>query len=57
MAMLTFLLLNGLEPIASERAYYEVMMAVATGAMSKGQLADWLHTAVSGTPPALEEPT
>jgi len=51
MAMLTFLKLNGLEPIATESDYYAVMMAVASGNMSKEQLADWLQTAVNGTPP------
>ncbi len=44
MAMLTFLKLNGLEPTATEMAYYEVMMAVANREMSKEQLADWLRT-------------
>ncbi len=51
MAMFTFLHLNELEPIASESDYYVTMMAVATGNMSKDQLADWLRTAVNGTPP------
>ncbi len=51
MAMFTFLKLNGLEPIATEFDYYAVMMAVASGIMSKEQLADWLQTAVKGTPP------
>jgi death on curing protein len=51
MAMLTFLKLNGLEPTAFEHDYYEAIMAVATGAMNKAQLADWLRTAVSGAPP------
>lgn len=51
MAMLTFLQLNGLEPTAAESDYYVTMMAVATGQMSKEQLAVWLQTAVSGTPP------
>ena len=54
MATFTFLKLNGLEPIASERDYYEAIMAVATGTMDKAQLADWLRTAASGTPPDLE---
>ena len=51
MAMFTFLKLNGLEPIATEFDYYAVMMAVASGIMSKEQLIDWLQTAVKGTPP------
>jgi death on curing protein len=51
MAMFTFLLLNGLEPTATEADYYATMMAVATGQMSKEQLALWLQTAVNGTPP------
>jgi death-on-curing protein len=51
MAMFIFLKLNGLEPIATESDYYAVMMAVASGNMSKEQLADWLQTAVNGTPP------
>ena len=53
MAMFTFLKLNGLEPIATESDYYAVMMAVASGDMSKEQLADWLQTAVNGTLPDL----
>ncbi len=48
MAMFTFLRLNGLEPTATESDYYATMMAVATGQMSKEQLATWLQTAVSG---------
>lgn len=51
MAMFTFLKLNGLEPIATESDYYAVMMAVASGNMTKEELADWLQTAVQGTPP------
>jgi len=51
MAMLTFLRLNGLEPTVAESDYYVTMMAIATGQMSKEQLAVWLQTAVSGTPP------
>jgi death-on-curing protein len=54
MAMFTFLKLNGLEPTASEIAYYEAMMAVANNDMSKEQLARWLQTVVEGTPPAVE---
>jgi len=51
MAMFTFLRLNGLEPTATESDYYATMMAVASGQMSKEQLATWLQTAMSGTPP------
>ena len=51
MAMFTFLKLNGLEPTATESDYYAVMMAVASGNMTKEELADWLQTAVQGTPP------
>ncbi len=51
MVMFTFLMLNGLEPIATESDYYTTMMAVASGQMNKEQLATWLQTAVSGTPP------
>jgi death on curing protein len=55
MAMFTFLQLNALEPIATGTDYYITMMAVATGNMSKEQLADWLRTAVNGTTPDLYE--
>src|SRR5215469_3201091 len=55
MAMFTFLKLNGLEPVAAESDYYAVMMAVASGNMSKEQLTDWLQSAVNGTPPDVEE--
>ena len=51
MAMFTFLALNGLDPVASQWDYYAAVMAVASGRMGKAALADWLHTAVSGTPP------
>jgi len=51
MAMFTFLKLNGLEPIATESDYYAVMKAVASGNMTKEELADWLQTAMQGTPP------
>jgi death on curing protein len=51
MAMFTFLQLNGLDPIATGPEYYDVMMAVATGNLSKEALADWLRTAVKGSPP------
>lgn len=46
MAMFTFLKLNGLEPIVAEFDYYVTMMKVASGQMSKDQLAAWLQTAV-----------
>ena len=46
MVMFTFLRLNGLEPIASEMDYYQTMMAVANGELSKEQLAASLQTAV-----------
>jgi death on curing protein len=55
MAMFTFLQLNALEPIAKESDYYITMMSLATGNMSKEQLADWLRTAVNVTPPDLYE--
>ena len=51
MVMFTFLHLSGLEPTATEFDYYTAMMAVASGQMSKEQLAAWLQTAVSGIPP------
>lgn len=54
MTMLTFLKFNGLEPIVSEMAYYQAMMAVANNEMSKEDLAVWLRGAVSGTPPDVE---
>ena len=38
--------LSGLEPIAAEFDYYVTMMKVATGQMSKDELAAWLQTAV-----------
>ena len=47
MAMFTFLQLNGIEPGASELDYYAVIMSVASGQMSKEQLADWLQEMVS----------
>ena len=53
MVMLTFLQLNGLEPIATEMDYYQVMMAVANGQLKKEQLADWLKTVTNGTPPEI----
>ncbi len=51
MAMFTFLQLNALEITVAESDYYVTMMMVASGQMSKEQLADWLQTAVNGTPP------
>ncbi len=54
MVMLTFLQLNGLEPVATEMEYYQVMMAVASGHINKEQLADWLQTATNGIPPEIE---
>ena len=45
MAMFTFLKLNGLEPIVAEFDYYVKMMEVASGRMSKDELAAWLQTA------------
>ena len=54
MVMFTFLQLNGLEPTATEIDYYQTMMAVANGHMSKEQLADWLQAATNGIPPAIE---
>lgn len=47
MVMFTFLQLNGIEPRASEPDYYAVMMAVASGQLSKEQLADWLQEIAS----------
>jgi len=46
MAMFTFLKLNGLEPVVAEFDYYVKMMEVASGQLSKEQLAVWLQTAV-----------
>src|SRR5947207_15329786 len=46
MVMFTFLKLNGLEPIVAEFDYYVKMMEVATGQLSKEELAVWLQTAV-----------
>jgi len=51
MVMFTFLRLNGLEPIATEAEYYQTMMAVASGQMSKDQLADWLQAVATGQSP------
>jgi death-on-curing protein len=50
MAMFTFLRLNGLELIASETEYYQTMMALASGQMSKEQLANWLQIVTTGPP-------
>lgn len=54
MAMFTFLQFNGLTPTATEIGYYQTMMAVASGQMSKEQLADWLSTTTEGIPPDIE---
>ena len=53
MAMFTFLQLNDLEPTATEIDYYQAMMAVASGSMSKEQLTDWFQTATHGIPPEI----
>lgn len=53
MVMFTFLQINGLEPIATEVDYYQVMMAVASSQMSKEQLIEWLKTVTQGTPPKI----
>jgi death-on-curing protein len=50
MAMFTFLRLNGFELIATELDYYQTMMAVARGQMSKEQLANWLQTVIIDAP-------
>jgi death-on-curing protein len=44
MAVFTFLKLNGYEPVATEEDYYRVIMALASGQISKEQLAAWLET-------------
>ncbi|MBO0796489.1 MAG: type II toxin-antitoxin system death-on-curing family toxin, partial [Ktedonobacteraceae bacterium] len=54
MTMFTFLQLNGLKPIASEIDYYNTIMAVASGQLSKEQLTNWLPAVVEGTPPEVE---
>ena len=54
MVMFTFLRLNILEPDATEIAYYEAMMAVADGRMTKEQLAIWVREHTSGNPPEVE---
>jgi death-on-curing protein len=51
MAMFTFLKLNGLEPVATEADCYATIIAVATGQVSKEQIAAWLETVASGTAP------
>lgn len=55
MATFTFLQYNGLEVVATEAAYYETMMAVASSQMNKFQLAAWLTTVVRGTPPVIDD--
>src|SRR6266704_4263314 len=49
MVMFTFLQLNGIEPNVSEPDYYSVMMSIASGQMSKEQLASWLQEMVRST--------
>jgi death on curing protein len=51
MAMFAFLVLNDAEPVAPEDEYYATMMAVASGAMTKAQLADWLRAVALRVPP------
>src|SRR5260370_40309457 len=51
--MFTFLQFNELDPITPEPDFYAVMMAIATGEMSKEQLANWVETVVVGTPPGI----
>jgi len=46
MVMLTFLLINGFEAVASEEDYYKIIMAVANKQMSQDQLAQWLKDSV-----------
>ena len=46
MSMFTFLRLNGLNPTATELDYYQTIMAVASGLMSKEQLTAWVQTIV-----------
>ncbi len=46
MSMFTFLRLNSLNLIATELDYYQTIMAVASGQMSKEQLTAWLQTLV-----------
>lgn len=47
MSMFTFLRLNGLNLTATELDYYQTIMAIASGQMSKEQLTAWLQTIVS----------
>lgn len=42
MCMMTFLILNGLEPTATETEYYETMMQLAKAELKKEELADWV---------------
>lgn len=51
MAMFTFLLLNSIEPLATEMDYYQAMMAVASGAMHKEELVSWLAAISSSSGP------
>lgn len=54
MVMFTFLRLNGLELSATEIDYYQVVMEVASGHMSKEQLAKWLQMFSEGEPPEVD---
>ncbi len=54
MTMFVFLRLNGLVPIVSELEYYQTMMAVASGTVSKESLIEWVQTAVEGIAPDVE---
>lgn len=46
MAMFTFLAINGYDPVATSKEYYEVLMMVANKQMDKEQLANWLEKSV-----------
>jgi death on curing protein len=54
MVMFTFLQFNGLKLSATEADYYDTMMAVASGQMSKKLLTDWLQTVIDAPLPKLE---
>lgn len=54
MIMFTFLQFNGLKLSATEVDYYDTMMAVASGQMSKKLLADWLQTVIDDPLPRLK---
>jgi len=51
MSMLTFLAVNGLEPIVSQYKYYDAIMSLANGQISKEDLTNWLYTAVDLSKP------